>query len=245
MTADGESNVAGGLLSPRASEVMKWLDHSLLKPTLTTRELEAGCEEGRELGVASVCVLPHFIERAVRLLTGSATLPSTVLAFPHGSLPLGAKLGELAFALDAGAREVDAVVNLSLLKSHDFSGVEAEVAELTRETQRRGARIKVIFETCVLDEFEIRTLAGISGRVGVDWVKTSTGFGAQGATPEAVRLLREASPAQVQVKASGGIRTLGAVLEYRRLGATRIGTSVAREIFEEAQRLGGEPAASR
>lgn len=220
---------------PSISEVLGMLDHSLLKPSMTRDELEAGCREAAELDVASVCILPYFLERAEALLRGSRTLLSTTLAFPHGALPLAAKLGELKVALRDGAQEVDAVVNISQVLSHEFSAVEREIGQLTRCVHEHGARIKIIFETCYLSEAQKIRLCEISGEAGVDWVKTSTGFGSHGATPHDVRLLRKHSPPAVQVKASGGIRTLDAVLEYRSLGATRIGTSASRSIWTEAR----------
>ena len=150
-------------------------------------------------------------------------------------LPLSAKLSELSAALDAGAREIDVVVNLSLVASREFGLVEREVRELTGACHDRGARIKVIFETCTLELDQKIALCEICGAAGVDWVKTSTGFGSGGATPEDVRLLREHTPETVQVKASGGIRDLASVLMYRDLGATRIGTSASREILQAAR----------
>ena len=223
------------MTEPSLSAIQSLLDHSLLKPTLTVAELEAGCREAVLLGVASVCILPYFVERCAALLAGSSTLPTTTLGFPHGALPLSAKLSELGSALDAGAREIDVVVNLSLVASREFGPVEREVRELSRACHDRGARIKVIFETCYLEQDQKIALCEICGAAGVDWVKTSTGFGAGGATPEDIRLLREHSPETVQVKASGGIRDLASVLVYRDLGATRIGTSASREILQAAR----------
>ena len=230
MGASSEVNMP----EPSVSEVMAMLDHSLLKPTLTLAELTRGCQDARSLQVASVCILPHFLERSLELLADSATLPSSVLAFPHGALSLTQKLGELECLLRAGAKEVDAVINLSHVKSHAFDRVEREICELTSRAHADGVRIKIIFETCCLTDLEKSTLCAICGRAAVDWVKTSTGFGSHGATPQDVQLMRRYTPASVQVKASGGIRTLEAVLGYRKLGASRVGTSASRAIFEEA-----------
>lgn len=227
------------MIEASSSDIHRLLDHSLLKPTLTLAELESGCREAVQLGVASVCILPYFVERCAALLAGSSTLPTTTLAFPHGALPLSAKLSELGSALDAGAREIDVVANLSLVASREFGPVEREIHELTRACHDRGARIKVIFETCYLEQDQKIALCEMCGAAGVDWVKTSTGFGSGGATPEDVSLLRKHTPESVQVKASGGIRALASVLVYRDLGATRIGTSASREILQAARvRLG-------
>jgi len=211
------------------------LDQSLLQPSLTQGELETGCREACRLQVASVCVVPHFLQRAVELLSGTETLPGTTLAFPHGAQSLAAKLAELDVAIGAGAKEVDAVVNISQVVSNEFVSVEREVASLTERVHEAGARIKLIFETCYLSRQQIIALCEICGRAQVDWVKTSTGFGTRGATAEDVRLMRRHSPPKVQVKASGGIRDLDLVLEFRKLGASRIGTSASGAILEQAR----------
>jgi deoxyribose-phosphate aldolase len=224
------------ILEPTLAEVMAMLDHSLLKPTMTEAELEAGCQTAVQLKVASVCLLPYFVERCVHILHGSDVLPTTTIAFPHGALALAGKLRELEVALQSGAKEVDVVVNISQVKSGRFDVVATELGELCQRTHAGGARIKVIFETCYLSDAEKRELCVICGHAGVDWVKTSTGFGAHGATVEDVRLLRENSAPGVQVKASGGIRDLDGVLQYRALGATRVGTSASQAIFNEGKR---------
>lgn len=217
-------------------EVAALIDHSLLKPTLTLAELESGCRRAGELGVASVCVLPHFVGEAAALLEGTRTLPSTVVAFPQGALGLRAKLSEARAALDAGAVELDAVVNLSWVLSGEWQKVGEEIDALTRCTHDQGAKLKLIFETCYLDRDQKVRLCELASAAGVDWVKTSTGFGTHGATAEDVRLLREHCPPEVQVKASGGIGSLAEVLTYAALGATRIGTSRTERILEEAAR---------
>ncbi len=217
-------------------ELARTLDHSLLKPNLSLSELEAGSREAIGLGVASVCIVPHFLPQLVELAAGTRTLPSTILDFPHGALSLDAKLEELEVALAAGAKEVDAVVNIGLVVSERFETVERQIGELCSRCHAAGAKFKLIFETCYLSKRQKIELCRISARAGVDWVKTSTGFGPHGATPDDVRLLRDQSPPHVQVKASGKIRDLDAVLEYLALGATRIGTSQSAAILAEAER---------
>lgn len=210
------------------------IDHSVLRPTATLADLEAACLLGRRVGAASVCVLPHFVPRAAALLRGSPTCTSTVIGFPHGGQTLWAKVRESELALEQGATELDAVVNVSLVLSGAWAQVEEEVRALTRTCHDGGARLKLIFETCYLNREQKVRLCEIGSAAGVDWVKTSTGFGSGGATPEDVRLLRENCPASVSVKASGGIGTLAALLEFQELGANRIGTSRTEEILRAA-----------
>lgn len=220
------------------ADIASLIDHSVLRPTATLDELEAGCLLGRSAGTASVCILPHFVPRAAALLRGSPTRTSTVIAFPHGSQALWAKVREAELAIEQGAAELDAVVNVSLVRSGAWDRVEEEIRTLTRVCHEGGARLKVIFETCYLDRAQKLRLCELSSEAGVDWVKTSTGFGSGGATPEDVRLLREHCPPSVAVKASGGIGSLTDLLDFQRLGANRIGTSRTESILREAAATG-------
>lgn len=222
------------------STVASLIDHSVLRPTATLADLERGCRDGRAAGVASVCVLPYFVGRAAELLIGSTTVPSTVVGFPHGSTSVENKLFETEAALREGAREIDAVVNVSLVLSGDWKAVQDEIRALVELCHERQGRLKLIFETCYLDRGQKIRLCELASEAGVDWVKTSTGFGPAGATEEDVRLLRAHCPLPVQVKASGGIRTLQQVLRFHELGASRIGTSHTAAILTEAQEATGQ-----
>lgn len=221
------------------SALASLIDHSVLQPTATLADLEKGCRDGRAAGVASVCVLPYFVGRAAELLVGSPTVPSTVVGFPHGSTSLESKRSEADTALRQGAREIDAVVNVSLVLSGDWAAVRNEIHALAECCHERQAKLKLIFETCHLDRAQKIRLCELCSEAGVDWVKTSTGFGPAGATEEDVRLLRDHCPPSVQVKASGGIRTLEQLIRFRDLGATRIGTSRTASILDEARRKHG------
>lgn len=222
--------------APTVAELAAMIDHSLLNPTLTWGELESGCLLARRYEVASVCILPYAVSRCAELLAGSATLPSTTIGFPHGGQATSVKLAEVDQALDDGAIELDMVVNVSAAASGDWQRVEEEIDAIARATHAGRGKLKVIFENCYLkDEQKIR-LCKICGAVGVDWVKTSTGYGSGGATDDDLRLMREHSPAHVQVKAAGGVRTLDRLLEVRALGVTRSGASKTAEILDEAKR---------
>ncbi|GIW94398.1 MAG: deoxyribose-phosphate aldolase [Pirellulaceae bacterium] len=224
------------------TDIAKMIDHSLLAPNLTERQLEAGCRLAAMYDVATVCIMPYFVERCAKLLSGSGVLPTTTIGFPHGAHRTALKQAESLRALDDGAKELDMVVNISKVLSGDWQYVEREIAAVLETVRAAGARLKVIFENCYLEETHKIQLCKICGELGVDWVKTSTGFGPSGATPDDVRLMREHSPEHVQVKAAGGIRDLDSVMVYRQLGATRIGASRTADILDELRsRLGLEP----
>jgi len=229
-------------MADRYEDVAKLIDHALLTPALTTRQLESGCRMALAYDVASVCILPHYLRRAVELLAGSNVLPSTVIGFPHGGQATAVKKFEAEVALAAGGREFDMVVNLSQVVSGSWDYVREDIAAVADVVHRAGQKLKVIFENCYLqDEDKIR-LCQVCGELGVDWVKTSTGFGSSGATLDDVRLMRQHSPLAVQVKAAGGVRDLETLLSFRSLGATRIGTSRTTEILDEwRMRLGLSP----
>src|SRR5215469_6742060 len=225
------------------SDVARIIDHSILSPAATVAELEAGCGIARQYDVATVCLLPYYIQRCAELLRGSHVEPSTVIGFPHGTHATAIKLAEAEQVLKDGATELDAVINISKARSGGWDYVRREIEALTAATHAAGAKIKIIFENAYHDEAGKIRLCQICGEIGVNWVKTSTGFAASGATVADVRLMRRHSPPQVEVKASGGIRTLDALLEMRAAGATRVGTSSTAQILNECRkRLGLETA---
>lgn len=221
-------------------EIAKMIDHSLLNPALTTQELGVGCEIGRQYEVASVCVLPYYLARCAELLRGSGVQASTTIGFPHGANTTTVKLAEIMQALKDGGTELDAVINIGKARSGDWDYVRSEIEALTNATHRGGAKLKVIFENAYLDDAAKIRLCEICGEIGVDWVKTSTGFAPNGATVADVKLMRKHSPAPVQVKAAGGVRTLDALLEFRAAGATRVGSSATAQILEECKKRLGE-----
>jgi deoxyribose-phosphate aldolase len=222
-------------------DIAKMVDHSLLNPALTTDELEAGCKLARQYNVASVCILPYYLARCAELLSGCGVQPGATIGFPHGANTTMVKLTEIEQALKDGGTELDAVINIGKARSGDWNYVRREIEALTRTTHLGGAKIKIIFENAYLDEAAKIRLCEICGETRVDWVKTSTGFAPTGATVADVKLMREHSPANVQVKAAGGVRTLDALLEFRAAGATRVGSSSTAQILEECRkRLGPE-----
>jgi len=223
-------------LSWTYADVAKMIDHSLLRPALAAEELEAGCRLAREYDVASVCILPYALKSAADLLAGSTVVPSTTVGFPHGAHATQVKAFEAERALDDGGRELDMVVNISKVRSGDWDYVRDDVRAVLEPTHARGARLKVIFENCYLDDAQKVRLCEICGELGADWVKTSTGFGTGGATDEDLILMRKHSPAHVQVKAAGGVRDLDRLLRVRELGCTRSGATATKEMMDEARR---------
>ena len=224
-------------------EIAKLIDHALLLPNLDRTALESGLELARRYDVASVCILPYYVRRAREALTDSSVLTSTVIGFPHGATSTRAKIAEAESALDDGAEELDALVNVSQVLSGAWDAVRREVAELVACCHGRAKKLKLIFENAYLDEVQKRSLCRLAGELSVDWVKTSTGFAPSGATLADVMLMRAESPAHVAVKASGGVRDLDTLLEFRPY-VTRIGTSHTRAILEEWRRRLELPALS-
>lgn len=220
-------------------QIAKMIDHSLLNPVLTTAELEAGCELAAQFNTASVCILPYYTARSQELLAGTTVYTSTTIGFPHGGHRTNVKLFEAEQALNDGAQELDAVINISKAKSGDWEYIEAELRSLTNLTHAAGARIKVIFENFYLVDDEKIRLCRICGEVGADWVKTSTGYAGGGATIEDLMLMRKHAPPHVQVKAAGGVRDLDTLLKVRSLGVTRVGsTRTAQQLNDCKVRLG-------
>ena len=217
-------------------DVAKMIDHSLLQPTLTLADLESGCRVAIEYDVASVCILPYYLPRCAALLKGSGVKASTTVGFPHGGHTTAIKLAEARQALDDGAEELDMVVNISQVLSGNWDYVRHEIQTIVDAAHANCQKVKVIFENAYLGDEHKIALCQICGEARADWVKTSTGYAPGGATLDDLRLMRQHSPAHVQVKAAGGVRDLDTLLAVRALGATRCGASRTKEILDEARR---------
>src|SRR5574340_3837 len=217
-------------------DIAKMIDHSLLNPVLTDREMEAGCLLAREYDVASACVKPYFLNRCAELLAGSAVAPSTVIGFPHGGSLTAVKAAEAEQALRDGGIALDMVVNIGKVLSEDWAFVSDDIQAVVETAHRGGGIVKVIFENCYLEDRHKIRLCEISAGVGADFVKTSTGYGHSGATLDDLKLMRRHSPPHVRVKAAGGIRTLDALLEVRALGVARSGATRTAEMLNECRR---------
>ncbi len=218
------------------SDIAKMIDHSLLNPGLSAKELEDGCLLALRYNVASVCIMPYYVDRCAAILAGSDVQPSTTIGFPHGGHHTSIKLAEAGQALKDGATELDVVINISQVRSANWEYVRGEINELRAVCHDGGAKIKVIFENAFHDDATKIRLCEICGEANVDWVKTSTGYAATGATMDDLRLMRKHSPSQVQVKAAGGIRDLDILLAVREIGVTRVGATRTESILEECRR---------
>ncbi|HEX3775505.1 MAG TPA: deoxyribose-phosphate aldolase [Polyangiaceae bacterium] len=216
-------------------EVAKMIDHSMLAPSITPAEFEAGISLALEYDVASVCIVPSYLRRCAERLAGSDVKASTTIGFPHGGQTSKSKAAEARIALDDGAVELDMVVNVHRVLGDDWAYVRADIRAVLDEVRARDAKLKVIFENCYLNEAQKIRLCEISSELGVDWAKTSTGFGSSGATLDDLRLMRSHCRGSVQIKASGGIKTLDFVLAAREIGVTRCGSSRTRELLDECE----------
>lgn len=214
----------------------KMIDHSLLQPNLTEKELENGCKLAVAYDVASVCIMPYYLQRCADLLAGSTVQPSTTIGFPHGGHKTVIKVAEAEQALRDGGTELDMVVNISQVLSGNWDYVRQDIAEVIAVTHAAGKKVKVIFENCYLkDEHKIH-LCEICGELKADWVKTSTGYGSSGATMADLTLMRQHSPAATQVKAAGGVRDFQTLLQVRQLGVTRCGASRTKDMLDECRK---------
>lgn len=222
------------------ADISKMIDHSLLRPTLTSDDLEAGCKLAIDYDVASVCILPYYLKRCSELLQASSVKSSTTVGFPHGGHTTSVKVAEAQRALEDGGEELDMVVNISKVMSGDWDYVRSEIGDLTDLTHGYAQKIKVIFENCYLNDDQKIRLCEICGEVDADWVKTSTGYGTGGATMEDLELMRKHSPDHVQVKAAGGVRDLKGLLAVRAIGVTRVGASATTVILDECRRRLGK-----
>lgn len=205
--------------------IADYIDHTLLRFDSTSDDIKKHCDEAILHGFSHVCVPPYFVKEAFRKLEDKPTGVCSVIGFPLGYHLTAVKVDELKRAMDDGADELDVVVNISAVKSNDWSYVANDIEATTRAAHLKGKVIKIILETAVLNEKEIKKLCEISMESGANFVKTSTGVNAGGATEEVVHLLKSIVGDRAKVKASGGIRTLADALRMIECGAERIGTS--------------------
>ena len=218
------------------SDIAKMIDHSLLNPTLSAADLEAGCRLALAYDVASVCIMPFALKRCADLLRGSTVKASTTIGFPHGGHTTAIKRAEAERAIADGCEELDMVVNISQVLSRDWDYVQQDIRAVIDVAHAAGLKVKVIFENCYLQAEHKIELCRICSELNADWVKTSTGYGTGGATHDDLNLMRQYSAAHVQVKAAGGIRDLDALLAARALGVTRCGASRTQEMLDECRR---------
>ena len=218
------------------TDISKMIDHSLLNPSLTVDDLEAGIALAIAFDTASVCIMPYFLRQCSDLLADSTVKPSTTIGFPHGGHTTAIKAAEAERAIADGCQELDMVVNISKVLSGDWDYVRDDVGAVIDVAHAAEQKVKVIFENCYLSDDQKLRLCQICGELSADWVKTSTGYGTGGATIEDLTLMRKHSPDHVQVKAAGGVRDMDTLLEVRALGVSRIGASRTAEMLNECRK---------
>ena len=209
----------------------KYMDSTLLRSSATREEIEKLCSDAKEYSFATVCVNPCYVSLANELLKDSDVKVCTVIGFPLGSNTTKIKVEEAKDAIKNGADELDMVINVGVLKDKNYDYIKNEILELRKATENKV--LKVIVETCYLDEDEIAVMTKICNETGVDFIKTSTGFGTRGASLEDIEIINKYKDDKLKVKASGGIRTKEDAIKYINLGVSRIGTSNAKKMMEE------------
>ena len=216
--------------------IAPYIDHTILKPTTTIAEVEQLCGEAAAYGFAAVCVPPPFLKRVKALLEPTHVKAATVIGFPFGYAVTEAKIAEIVLALVDGADELDMVLNLVALRMGDWNFLTKEVKLAAEVIHNKGKAFKLIIESGILTDQEIIQCCDLLGPLGVDYMKTSTGYAEKGATVEAVRLMRKHLPVSVKIKASGGIRNFDFARQLVEAGADRLGCSASVAIVK------GDPA---
>lgn len=238
------NNAAANSITVTLQQVAKMIDHSLLHPTMADTDIIKGLTITKQYNVATACVKPYLIPLAKKELEGTDVLVCPVIGFPHGNSTIECKVFEAARAAEAGGKEIDMVINIGKALGDDWDYVADEIAQVNRAVVERSATLKIIFENDFLQDYHIIRLCRICSKIGVAFVKTSTGYGFvkqpnglytyAGATTHHLKLMREYSKPEVQIKAAGGVRTLDDLLHVMSLGVTRIGATATVAIMEDA-----------
>jgi len=215
--------------------IAELIDHTLLKPEATADDIRRICDEARTHGFASVCVNPYWVPLVAEELAGSKVKACAVVGFPLGANASAIKAAETLSAVEAGAREIDMVINIGELRAGDDGAVSMDIRAVVAAAHSGGAIVKVIIEAALLDDEQKIAACQLAKEAGADFVKTSTGFGPGGATVHDVELMRRTVGPEMGVKASGGIRTLEDLNAMVAAGANRIGTSSGVKIVEAAR----------
>ena len=204
-------------------ELNNYIDHTNLKQIGTLKDIEALCNEAIEYHFASVCVAPYYVPLAKKLLKNSTVVVCTVIGFPNGYSTKEVKVFEAINAIENGADEIDMVININALKNKDYDYVKEEIEEIRDAID--GHILKVIIETCFLSDKEIAKMTKICNETFVNFIKTSTGFGSRGASLHDLEIINKYKNDVLEIKASGGIKTIEDATSFIEAGATRLGTS--------------------
>lgn len=218
-------------------EFARKIDHTVLKPDTDTNIITKLCQEAIEYKFASVCVLPYYVSQAYEILKGSGSLVCTVVGFPIGAHLQSIKEAETLAAIKDGAKEIDMVINIAAMKNGNYSFVESEIRALANICHNENTILKVIVETCLLNNEEKKIVCKAVSNAGADFIKTSTGFSTAGATIDDIKLMRQYCNPETKIKASGGIKTYEFAKELVDAGADRIGTSSGIAIINSIDEL--------
>lgn len=221
-------------------DLARYIDHTLLRPDAMESDIDRMCDEAMEFNFASVCVNPTWVKRTATNLRGSGVVACSVIGFPFGATTTEIKAMETRKALRDGAREVDMVINIGILKSGNYDLVEEDIAKVVDAAHEVGAICKVIIETALLTDEEKVIASALSKSAKADFVKTSTGYGPGGATVYDVALMRETVGPKMGIKASGGVKTQEDVEDMIAAGATRIGASAGIQIVSGKEEESGD-----
>lgn len=216
-------------------EILSKIDHAVLKPEMTDKDLKRECEIAKKYGVASVCVKPCHVKKAVKLLDGSNVKVSTVIGFPHGAVTTACKVKEAKQAIKNGATELDMVINIGKILSAKLLYIANEIRKVVDVAHKHDVVVKIILETALLDEAQIAQVCRIASGAHADYVKTSTGFNGRGASLEDISLMKASIYGRTKIKASGGIKTFEDAYKFIQAGCDRIGTS-STEVIAEKQK---------
>lgn len=219
---------------PQGAEVARWIDHTILKPEATAKQVKQICQEALEYNFASVCINPVFVPLAAGLLNSSQVETCTVVGFPLGATFPTVKMAETLTAMSMGATEIDMVINIGALKAKAYGQVLNDIEVVVATAHNQGAIVKVIIETALLTRQEKIIACLLCKHAKADYVKTSTGFSTAGATIKDVELMRKVVGAKMGVKAAGGVRNLSDAQAMISAGATRLGASAGVAIMQEA-----------
>ncbi|MCQ3907715.1 MAG: deoxyribose-phosphate aldolase [Mycoplasmoidaceae bacterium] len=206
-------------------ELNKYIDHTLLRPDAAENEIRKLCEEAKLYKFASVCVNPYYIPFCKQILDGTDVKVCTVIGFPLGQMTTKAKCDETTDAIMKGAKEIDMVLNIAALKQEKLDYVTDEIKQIAEICHSHQAILKVIIETCLLNEHNKIDACQCVSNAGADFIKTSTGFSTAGATVADVALMKKYVDPKVKIKAAGGIRNKADAIAFIEAGASRLGTS--------------------
>jgi deoxyribose-phosphate aldolase len=215
--------------------IASYIDHTILKPETTLADIKKLCAEAVSQNFAAVCVPPYFVKAAKELTNGSSVKVATVIGFPFGYSSTEAKLKEIEEAIADRADELDIVHNITALRDNNYDYLRDEIKACTELCHQHDKTVKIIVESGILDDDELLRCCELYAPLGIDYMKTSTGYAATGATVHAVALMRDNLPESIHIKASGGIRTFVFAKELVEAGATRLGCSASMQIVEESK----------